>query len=75
VDTLPGRLSADGCAIYTLRIGETIHCACVGFSYRGWCYHVEAASQRYAAFWAAPSRVEGREPRGSRVTDVDTGVG
>jgi hypothetical protein len=47
-------LSSDGTTVYTLRLGADLHCECRGFSYRGWCRHVDAASQRYAALWPRP---------------------
>jgi hypothetical protein len=49
-------LSSDGRTVYTLRIGAELHCECTGFSYRGWCRHVDAASARYAAMWPRPAQ-------------------
>jgi len=48
-------LSSDGTTIYTVRIGETVQCQCLGFTHYGRCKHVAAAIARYAAFWASPS--------------------
>jgi hypothetical protein len=56
-DGMVEALSSDGSTIYTLRLGADLHCQCQGFSYRGWCRHLEAASQRYAAFWPVPSAI------------------